>query len=123
MVTWSPDDKYLLSSAVDNEVRQYLAANGELDRCYDIKKTYSDFNYSRSYYMNGSDYIIGKKLLRFKLLISFLVGSCEESVVRIFSSQTGKLLRDVELQTKYTPSASCILLFLSYIVLFINSRY
>lgn len=32
MVTWSPDDKYLLTSATDNEVRQYLSVDGKLER-------------------------------------------------------------------------------------------
>ena len=34
MVVWSPDDKFLLSSAVDNEVRQILASDGSLYRKY-----------------------------------------------------------------------------------------
>jgi hypothetical protein len=46
-----------------------------------MKRTHNTQNFSRSYYMNGSDYVI--------------VGSTEESVVRIYSSRTGKLLRDV----------------------------
>ena len=41
----------------------------------------SEHNYTRSYYMNGSDYIIS--------------GSCEESVVRVFSAKTGEGLECV----------------------------
>jgi len=81
MVAWSPNDKYILTSAADNEVRQYIASDGTLDRSFDIKRTDNDHNYTRSYYM-GNDYII--------------VGSCEESLVRIYSVNSGKLFRDVE---------------------------
>jgi hypothetical protein len=34
MIVWSPDDKYLLSAGVDNEVRQYLSEGGQLDIKY-----------------------------------------------------------------------------------------
>jgi len=83
MVCFSPDDRYLLSSAVDNEVRQYLAVDGRETLTLDIAALGSEHNYTRSYYMNGSDYIIS--------------GSCEESVVRIFCSKTGRFFRDVSL--------------------------
>ena len=36
MVCFSPDDRYLLSSAVDNEVRQYMAVDGRLTMKFDI---------------------------------------------------------------------------------------
>merc|ERR1712232_1001032 len=81
MVCFSPDDKYILSSAVDNEVRQYLTDGGRLHLNLDIKKSYSKHNYTRSYYMNNGEYII--------------VGSCQEGLVRIFNASTGKFLRDV----------------------------
>ena len=42
----------------------------------DIAALGSEHNYTRSYYMNGSDYIIS--------------GSCEESVVRVFCAKTGE---------------------------------
>ena len=45
----------------------------------------SEHNYTRSYYMNGSDYIIS--------------GSCEESVVRVYCAKTGRFFRDVSLDT------------------------
>lgn len=84
MVCFSRDDHYLLSSAVDNEVRQHLAVDGRPHMKFDIPPTRSSQNYTRSYYMNGRDYII--------------TGSCEENVVRIYCAQTGRRLRDLALE-------------------------
>ncbi|KAI5083871.1 hypothetical protein GOP47_0000040 [Adiantum capillus-veneris] len=84
MVCFSRDDYYLLSSAVDNEVRQHLAVDGRLHLDFGIPPSGSNQNYTRSYYMNGRDYIIS--------------GSCEENVVRIFCAQTGRRLRDLALE-------------------------
>lgn len=84
MICFSPDDHYLLASAVDNEVNQLLAVDGRLHLRFEIGSTGSSQNYTRSYYMNGRDYIIS--------------GSCDEHVVRICCSQTGRRLRDVSLE-------------------------
>ncbi|KAK1316796.1 hypothetical protein QJS10_CPA05g01262 [Acorus calamus] len=84
MVCFSPDDQYLLSSAVDNEVKQLLAVDGRLHMKFNIASIGSAQNYTRSYYMNGRDYIIS--------------GSCEENVVRICCTQTGRRLRDISLE-------------------------
>ncbi|GAY50225.1 hypothetical protein CUMW_125000 [Citrus unshiu] len=84
MVCFSPDDLYLLVSAVDNEVKQLLAVDGRLHMDFDITSTGSAYNYTRSYYMNGRDYIIS--------------GSCDEHVVRICCAQTGRRLRDVHVE-------------------------
>lgn len=84
MVCFSPDDLFLLVSAVDNEVKQLLAVDGRLHTEFDIVSTGSLQNYTRSYYMNGRDYIIS--------------GSSEESVVRIYCSQTGRRLRNIYLE-------------------------
>lgn len=51
---------------------------------FDITSTGSAYNYTRSYYMNGRDYIIS--------------GSCDEHVVRICCAQTGRRLRDVYME-------------------------
>jgi hypothetical protein len=51
---------------------------------FKIASTGSAHNYTRSYYINGSDYIIS--------------GSCDENVVRICCTQTGRRLRDVYLE-------------------------
>ncbi|XP_031116324.1 uncharacterized protein LOC116020023 isoform X2 [Ipomoea triloba] len=84
MVCFSPDDLYLLVSAIDNEVKQILAVDGRLHTDFGITSTGSAHNYTRSYYMNGRDYIIS--------------GSCDESVVRICCAQTGKRLKDLYLE-------------------------
>lgn len=86
MVCFSPDDNYLLVSAVDNEVKQLLAADGRLHLDFAIASTGSSQNYTRSYYMNGKDYVIS--------------GSCDENVVRICCAQTGRRLKDVSLEGK-----------------------
>ncbi|XP_021751131.1 uncharacterized protein LOC110716800 isoform X2 [Chenopodium quinoa] len=84
MVCFSPDDLYLLVSAVDNEVKQLSAIDGRLLLDFDIASTGSSQNYTRSYYLNGRDYIIS--------------GSCDENVVRICCAQTGRRLRDISLE-------------------------
>lgn len=84
MACFSPDDLCLLVSSIDNEVKQISAADGRLIMNLEIASTGSVHNYTRSYYMNGRDYIIS--------------GSSDEHVVRIFCAQSGKRLRDVYLE-------------------------
>ncbi|KAM0072970.1 putative transcription factor WD40-like family [Helianthus debilis subsp. tardiflorus] len=91
MVCFSPDDHYLLASAVDNEVKQLLAVDGRLHLDFGIPPTGSSQNYTRSYYMNGRDYILS--------------GSCDEHVVRICSAQTGRRLRDISLEGRSSGSS------------------
>ncbi|XP_024965415.1 uncharacterized protein LOC112505706 isoform X1 [Cynara cardunculus var. scolymus] len=91
MVCFSPDDHYLLTSAVDNEVKQLLAVDGRLHLDFGIAATGSSQNYTRSYYMNGRDYILS--------------GSCDEHVVRICCAQTGRRLRDISLEGKSSGSS------------------
>ncbi|XP_027153758.1 uncharacterized protein LOC113753729 isoform X1 [Coffea eugenioides] len=91
MVCFSPDDLYLLVSAVDNEVRQLLAVDGRLHTRFEISSTGSSHNFTRSYYMNGRDYIIS--------------GSSDESILRICCAQTGRRLRDVHLQDRTLGSS------------------
>ncbi|KAJ6805310.1 uncharacterized protein M6B38_179240 [Iris pallida] len=86
MVCFSPDDHYLLASAVDNEVKQLLAVDGRLHMEFDIASIGSAQNYTRSYYMNGRDYVIS--------------GSCEENAVRICCAKTGRRLRDISVEGK-----------------------
>ncbi|KAK7390962.1 hypothetical protein VNO78_19202 [Psophocarpus tetragonolobus] len=90
MVCFSPDDQYILASAVDNEVRQFLAVDGRLHLVFDIAPTESSQNYTRSYYMNGRDYIIS--------------GSRDEHV-RICCAQTGRRLRDISLEERNLGSS------------------
>lgn len=66
------------------QVKQLLAVDGRLHMDFNIASTGSAHNYTRSYYINGRDYIIS--------------GSCDEKVVRICCSQTGRRLRDVYIE-------------------------
>ncbi|KAL9224752.1 hypothetical protein vseg_000761 [Gypsophila vaccaria] len=91
MVCFSPDDLYLLVSAVDNEVKQLSAVDGRVLLDFEITATGSSQNYTRSYYMNGRDYIIS--------------GSCDENVVRICCAQTGRRLRDISLEGKHSGAS------------------
>lgn len=63
-----------------------MAADGSLHTKFEIPPTGSSHNYTRSYYLNGRDYIIS--------------GSSDESVVRICCAQTGRRLRDVYLEDR-----------------------
>lgn len=71
---------------------------------FEIASTGSAHNYTRSYYMNGRDYVIS--------------GSCDEHVVHICCAQTGKRLRDVDLEVHhflsfryfFSPLAKCLIL-------------
>lgn len=74
---------YLLTSSC-YQVKQLLAADGRLHLDFNIVSTGSSQNYTRSYYMNGRDYVIS--------------GSCDENVVRICCAQTGRRLRDLSLE-------------------------
>ncbi|CAM9427135.1 unnamed protein product [Ectocarpus fasciculatus] len=53
MLSFSPDDVFLLTSAVDNEVKQYLALDGRLHMDLDVPKTGLDENFTRSYYTSS----------------------------------------------------------------------
>lgn len=82
MACFSPDDECVLVSAVDNEVRQYSGCDGRLQLEFDMPRTGSRYNFTRSYYMNGRDYIIS--------------GSCMENVVRVYNAKSGKCLTHVD---------------------------
>jgi hypothetical protein len=58
MLSFSPDDLFLLTSAVDNEVRQYTALDGRLNLIYDIPKLNRTDNYTRSYFVNGGGFVV-----------------------------------------------------------------
>lgn len=63
-----------------------MAVDGRLHTKFEIPPSGSAHNYTRSYYLNGRDYIIS--------------GSSDESVVRISCAQTGRRLRDVYLEDR-----------------------
>ena len=71
MVAFSDDDRYLVSSAIDNEVRQYSFQGDELLE-FQVQPTGSDHNYTRSYFMNCSDYVVSGVGALFLPLFFFL---------------------------------------------------
>lgn len=88
MACFSPDDSRLLVSAVDNEVRQYLAVDGRLELEFNIPKTGASYNFTRSYYMNDRDYII--------------TGSSMEHVVRVYNARTGAFFSEIDMDNRET---------------------
>ena len=70
------------------EQKQYHAFTGQKHFRYPLSAKGSNYNYTRSYYMQGlgGDYYT-------------IVGSCDDNVVHIFNSETGAFFRDVELTT------------------------
>jgi hypothetical protein len=88
MACFSPNDEQLLVSAVDNEVIQYSASDGRLERRFNIHRTGLVNNYTRSYYMNNGAYVI--------------TGSCKEDMVRVYNASTGRCLREIELDGEHS---------------------
>lgn len=94
MVCFSPDDSRLLVSAVDNEVKQYSAVDGRLELEFQIPKTGSSNNFTRSYYMNDRDYII--------------TGSCNENVVRVYNARTGGFFTEVDMDNRESTGGASL---------------
>lgn len=82
-LSWSPDDTKILTSAVDNEVRQWLAGDGRPLGRVDLPASHVSTNYTRAYYADGG--------------ASVVAGSSEEGVVRVNSAHTGEPLRTISL--------------------------
>eukprot|EP01132_Coremiostelium_polycephalum_P006211 gene6211-7733_t len=83
MATFSKDDQYILCSGFDNEITQFYTANGADHIKFEIIKTGLNYNFSRAYYTSLGDYCA--------------IGSCDENCIRIYSTKTGKLFRDIEI--------------------------
>jgi hypothetical protein len=91
-LAFSPDDQYLLVSAVDNDVKSYCVADGRLHTEIKIEKSGRRSNYTRAYYSDGGRCVIS--------------GSSEESLVRINSSSNGEPQHSIPL---YDGSPSSLL--------------
>ncbi|KAG5177963.1 quinon protein alcohol dehydrogenase-like superfamily, partial [Tribonema minus] len=85
MVCFSPDDAFLLTSAVDNEVTQYLTVDGRHHLKLDVPSTAANRaeNFTRAYYTASGRFILS--------------GSSEERAVRLHCSATGRLAHAVEM--------------------------
>lgn len=81
MVTFSPNDMYFLSSAIDNEVKQYCTVDGRIHLSYDLQHSGSSVNFTRSYYSDDGDTIIS--------------GSSNADEVFVCCTRTGDLLTTV----------------------------
>lgn len=77
-ISFDPYDQYLLTCAIDNEIRCYNLSNGKQYSKMDIRETGRMDNYTRAYFTDDGHHILS--------------GASEESVFRINSVATGELL-------------------------------
>ncbi|KAJ1425451.1 hypothetical protein B484DRAFT_397922, partial [Ochromonadaceae sp. CCMP2298] len=83
MVNFSHDDNFLLASALDNEITQFLFMNGQKHLSFDVPKTGLQGNFTRAYYSASGRHVI--------------TGACEESTVKLMCTYTGETLASVDL--------------------------
>lgn len=83
MLCFSPNDRFILTSAIDNEIVQHSTVTGMPVGRLDMQRTGLSENYTRAYYMNGGNCIVS--------------GSSEEDLVRLHCAHTGVLLNRVQL--------------------------
>lgn len=83
MLCFSPDDRHLLTSACDNEIRQFSVVDGSEVLKLSMATEEKAHNYTRAYYMNEGQVIVS--------------GSSEEKIVRLHSANTGKLISEAEM--------------------------
>lgn len=83
MINFSSDDNFILASALDNEIKQYLFVDGRLHLQYDIPSTGLKGNFTRAYYSASGKYTI--------------TGACEERNVKFLCSYTGEYLSSVDM--------------------------
>eukprot|EP00301_Raphidiophrys_heterophryoidea_P008487 c13135_g1_i3.p1 GENE.c13135_g1_i3~~c13135_g1_i3.p1 ORF type:complete len:352 (-),score=89.32 c13135_g1_i3:190-1245(-) len=89
MVCFSSDDRTLLTSAVDNDVRQYSTHNGQQLNTLRSMRKGATLNFTRAYYANGCSHVIS--------------GGCEETMVRIHCARSGRLVHDLDV-SHYVPN-------------------
>jgi WD40 repeat protein len=78
MISYSPDDTFILASALDNEISQFLTVDGRKHATFDVPRTGLDSNFTRAYYSSTGAYVV--------------TGACEESHVSVLCASTGRLL-------------------------------
>lgn len=83
MINFSNDDVFLLASALDNEITQYLFLDGRKHLSYNIPKTGHGGNFSRTYCSSSGRHAV--------------TGSCEETVVKVLCTFTGEVLANVDM--------------------------
>lgn len=82
MICFSHDDAFILASASDNEINQYLTVDGTTHTKFQMPKTGLDGNFTRAYYSSSCTYIF--------------TGACEEPNVSILCATTGNLINRIE---------------------------
>jgi len=83
MINFSPDDTFLLASALDNEITQFLTVDGREHTKYTLPKTGLEGNFTRAYYSSTGSYVV--------------TGACEEQHVRILCAASGEVLSTSEI--------------------------
>ena len=83
MINFSADDNFILASALDNEINQYLFVDGRHHLKYDLPSTGLKGNFTRAYYSASGKYTI--------------TGACEEKTAKFLCTYTGDYLASIEL--------------------------
>lgn len=83
MINFSNDDTFILASALDNEINQYMFLDGRKHLTYNLPKTGLRGNFTRAYYSSSGRYTV--------------TGACEESTVKILCTYTGEPLANIDL--------------------------
>lgn len=81
MINFSADDTFLLASAQDNEINQFILLHGGLHSKFDLVKTGLTGNFTRAYYSASGRHTI--------------TGACEQSTVKLLCTYTGSYLTSV----------------------------
>jgi hypothetical protein len=82
MICFSHDDAFILASASDNEINQYLTVDGTTHTKFQVPKTGLDGNFTRAYYSSSCAYIF--------------TGACEEPNISVLCATTGNLINRIE---------------------------
>lgn len=78
MLCFSPDDSFILTSGVDNEITQFFTLDGRPHLSFESQVTTLASNYTRSYYSSSGSLVFS--------------GASESPIVSVFCACTGKLV-------------------------------
>jgi WD40 repeat protein len=83
MITFSPSDQFILTAGADNEVHQYLLADGRKYSSLAIPKRGSSLNFTRAYYSASGAYVLS--------------GGSEENSLFLSSPADGEVIANIPL--------------------------
>ena len=83
MINFSADDNFILASALDNEINQFMFLDGRKHLTYNLPKTGLKGNFTRAYYSASGRHT--------------LTGACEESTVKLMCTYTGEHVTSIDL--------------------------